>query len=275
MKELPSNFALLPVEPSDAPELVEVYFAAFQNAHSLFAWPRVPNIRKWWEDMLANECQDPHSHMLKIVELISTDSDVTAGTDAANNTDSHGSKVVAFGKWNHPRPTVEIDRKLPEWPEGSAKELNQTKFGTLIERRIEIMGPLEDHWCMSLLSSSTRSSFFHMIMLCQERKNNKTASINEHRAKSIQFYPLSRVVSQLIIDLDLELIATHPSFQGQGLGSVLMVWGTSRADAEGKECYVESAPKGLALYRKHGFIQRNTTTDFVDVDIPGYGLERD
>ncbi|KAL9086093.1 MAG: hypothetical protein Q9165_007305 [Trypethelium subeluteriae] len=220
MKELPSNFALLPVEPSDAPELVDVYFAAFQNAHSLFAWPRIPNIRKWWEDMLAHECQDSHSHMLKIVELSSTKPNVTAGTSAANNTDNDGSKIVAFGKWNHPRPTIEIDRNLPEWPEGSAKEVNQTKFGTLIERRIEIMGPMENHWY-------------------------------------------------------LELIATQPSYQGQGLGSVLMEWGTSRADADGKECYVESAPNGLALYRKHGFVQRNPTTDFVDVDIPGHGPERD
>ena len=54
-----------------------------------------------------------------------------------------------------------------------------------------------------------------------------------------------------------------------------MEWGTSRADAEGKECYVDAASAGLALYRKHAFIQRNPATDYTEVDIKGVGPLRD
>ena len=147
MAALPRNFALLPVSPEDAPELVRVYFAAFQNPHSLSAWPRIPTVRKWWEDMLARECQDAHAHMFKIVKT----PDVQPGiADAANvdttSTESSATEIVAFVKWDHPRPEVEIDRNLPEWPDGSDKEMNQIKFSHLIEQRIRIMGPMENHW---------------------------------------------------------------------------------------------------------------------------------
>ncbi|KAI9654818.1 MAG: hypothetical protein M1821_005812 [Bathelium mastoideum] len=220
MSKLAPNLTLLPVSPEDAPELVAVYFAAFQNAHSLVGWPRTPTVRKWWEDMLAQECQDAHSHMLKIVDSAPAQSNTNNDAISRVSTNNLSPKIVAFGKWNRPRPEVELDKTLPEWPDGSAKELNQTKFGQLVDKRVEIMGPMEDYWY-------------------------------------------------------LELIATHPSYQGRGLGSILLDWGTSRADTEDRNCYVEASPSGLPLYRKFGFSPRNPATDYVEVDIKGHGLERD
>ena len=149
MTALPPNLTLLPVTRNDAPELVNVYFDAFQNAHSLVGWPRVPTVRKWWEDMLARECQEENAHMLKIVDHPNGPADTVNSIGNATRMNSNGQKIVAFVKWVNPRPDVEIDRNLPEWPEGSDKELNQTKFGQLIQRRIEIMGTRENHWCKS------------------------------------------------------------------------------------------------------------------------------
>ena len=113
MKALPPNFELLPVTPADAPDLVSVYFAAFQSAHSLHAWPRIPTIRKWWEDMLARECEDEHSHMLKIVDSSNVDpADVGATANGDTSTGNVLPRIVAFGKMGPSAPQCEDRHKL-------------------------------------------------------------------------------------------------------------------------------------------------------------------
>lgn len=51
----------------------------------------------------------------------------------------------------------------------------------------------------------------------------------------------------------LEMLATHPKFQGKGAGSMLLQWGLQKADEKGVEAYLESSPEGLSLYRRFGF----------------------
>ena len=63
-----STFRLLPAESSDVPTLVDIYFSAFQNTLSLAAFPRTAPVRKWWEDMLYSEIEDPEASFLNIVE---------------------------------------------------------------------------------------------------------------------------------------------------------------------------------------------------------------
>lgn len=64
---------------------------------------------------------------------------------------------------------------------------------------------------------------------------------------------------------DLELLAIHPSFQGQGLASKLLKWGLSRADEEGVEVFLTSSPDGRRLYERNGFGSKDFFSPF-----PGY-----
>lgn len=45
----------------------------------------------------------------------------------------------------------------------------------------------------------------------------------------------------------------HPSYQGRGVGSALIRWGTQRADEEGVFCWVHSSDGGHFAFQKAGF----------------------
>jgi ribosomal protein S18 acetylase RimI-like enzyme len=56
----------------------------------------------------------------------------------------------------------------------------------------------------------------------------------------------------------LQLLATHPDWQRQGLGAALMGVMFERADAEGLPCYLETETvENVAYYRRHGFEVRS------------------
>lgn len=61
------SFQLHPLEKNDIPHCVTIYFAAFQNAHSLGCWPRTPSVRSWWEASILDELHDSGAHWLKVV----------------------------------------------------------------------------------------------------------------------------------------------------------------------------------------------------------------
>ncbi|KAJ0371696.1 hypothetical protein COL26b_009470 [Colletotrichum chrysophilum] len=45
----------------------------------------------------------------------------------------------------------------------------------------------------------------------------------------------------------------HPDFQGKGIGSRLIRWGTEKVDQEGTYCWVQSSMGGVPAYEKYGF----------------------
>ncbi|KAF2676395.1 hypothetical protein K458DRAFT_424720 [Lentithecium fluviatile CBS 122367] len=53
--------------------------------------------------------------------------------------------------------------------------------------------------------------------------------------------------------LALNWMCVLPAYRGQGIGSLLMSAGVSRADALGLECWMEATQMGKRLYEKHGF----------------------
>ncbi len=56
----------------------------------------------------------------------------------------------------------------------------------------------------------------------------------------------------------LQLLATHPDWQRQGIGGQLMRSMFERADAEGLACYLETeTEENVAYYRHHGFEVRS------------------
>lgn len=122
------------LQPGDIPTCVQIYFDAFQNPHSLACWPRVPGIRKFWEDMLREEMGDPNARFLKVV--------VTGSSSGSDN----GFELAAFAKWVAPKPGVEVDTSLPRWPEEADAELCDRTFGAWARRHKELMGT-RGHWC--------------------------------------------------------------------------------------------------------------------------------
>lgn len=121
-------FNLEPVLPSDAVRCVDIYFAAFQNPHSLGCWPRdVPAVRQWWEQMVIEELTEPGSHWLKA-------------------TSRETGEIAGYVKWQEPNPGKEPDTHLPEWPEGADEKLCDETFGAWAKGHRDIMG-LRGHWC--------------------------------------------------------------------------------------------------------------------------------
>ena len=56
----------------------------------------------------------------------------------------------------------------------------------------------------------------------------------------------------------LQLLATHPDWQRQGLGAELMAVTFARAEAEGLPCYLETeSVENVGYYRHHGFEVRS------------------
>lgn len=49
------------------------------------------------------------------------------------------------------------------------------------------------------------------------------------------------------------MLATHPAYHGQGVGTQLLKWGLSRADQERIETFLCASPQGRRLYEKYGF----------------------
>lgn len=62
----------------------------------------------------------------------------------------------------------------------------------------------------------------------------------------------------------LDALAVDPAAQGQGVGRMLVEWGCARADAEGKDAYLESSEAGLNTYRRAGFVEVTKERDGVD-----------
>ena len=77
--------------------------------------------------MIYDELEDPGSHWLKVVDLSS-------------------GHVAGFAKWQQPKPGVEPDTDLPEWPSDADSALCNETFGAWAQCHRELMGR-RGHWC--------------------------------------------------------------------------------------------------------------------------------
>lgn len=48
-------------------------------------------------------------------------------------------------------------------------------------------------------------------------------------------------------------LAIDPTYQGKGIGKMLMQWGCEQSDRDGLPLYLEATPAGRGLYEKCGF----------------------
>ena len=79
--------------------------------------------------MILTELDEPQSHWLKAVST------------------STG-EIAGFAKWQEPKPGVEPDVSLPEWPEGADERLCDETFGAWAQGHRDLMGR-RGHWCES------------------------------------------------------------------------------------------------------------------------------
>ncbi|KAK6544028.1 hypothetical protein TWF694_000742 [Orbilia ellipsospora] len=56
----------------------------------------------------------------------------------------------------------------------------------------------------------------------------------------------------------LHVLVTDPEHQKRGAGSMLLKWGTEKADAAGLPSYLEATEAGLEFYRRAGFVGIHT-----------------
>ncbi|PQE05298.1 putative N-acetyltransferase protein [Rutstroemia sp. NJR-2017a BVV2] len=139
--------------------------------------------------------------------------------------DSSSGTVVAYAKWNYvTEGSAEWkgdEVELPTWPLGADVKVANHFFGTLGRRRVGIMG------CDGDSGSEIPTN---------EPKQKTGRKWRKH------YY--------------LELIATHPDWQGKGAAGKLIRWGLERADKEGVECYLEASPRGKEIYEYFGFEEK-------------------
>lgn len=68
----------------------------------------------------------------------------------------------------------------------------------------------------------------------------------------------------------LDILVTHPQFQGRGAGFKLLAWGCEQADSHGVMMCLESTPAGLALYKRFGFREVRT----IKADMKEFGWNK-
>ena len=138
------TFQLQPLTRRDVPRCVTIYFAAFQNPHSLGCWPRTANVRKWWENMICDELDEVGSHWLKAVSTSTGD-------------------IAGFVKWQEPKHDTEPSTDLPVWPGDADEALCNETFGTWARQHRNLMGR-RGHWCRS---TRVRSNACDLLMPSQ------------------------------------------------------------------------------------------------------------
>ncbi len=134
--------------------------------------------------------------------------------------------IAGYVKWVEPKPGVEPSVDLPAWPEDADQDLCNETFGAWARKHRELFGK-RGHWCQYL------------------------PSLKDHK-------------SELIERPDLEMVATDPAYQGQGIGTKLIRWGLEQADVQKMECYLEASPEAVRLSEKLGFHEADRTDSFIE-----------
>jgi GNAT superfamily N-acetyltransferase len=125
--------------PSDVEDMVDIYFAAFENdlIHKLCFPPSLES-RAFWRNSILTGMSSPTTHYMVVT---------FAKAPAIFN------PTVAYAKWNSPLQEQPI--ALPIWPIGCDKTLADEFFGQLAGVRVALMGTgnnVEDrpHWYLEL-----------------------------------------------------------------------------------------------------------------------------
>lgn len=74
---------------------------------------------------------------------------------------------------------------------------------------------------------------------------------------------------------DIGMVATQPSYQHHGAGTMLLEQILAEADDAGVECYLEATDTAKPLYERHGFVTVNEIRfDPTPYGVQGFEIER-
>jgi predicted GNAT family N-acyltransferase len=149
-------------------------------------------------------------------------------------------EVVSYAIWNFitPRKEEEIEAEMLKdafpWPEDANAEAGNTMMHNTIRKKHEVLAK----WF------GMGSPYACMLGLIIQRHSSLTRT-------------------------DLSVIGTSAKHRKQGAASLLVKWGTERADDYNLPSYLEASKAGYNLYRKYGFAE----VDNLAIEISRWGGE--
>lgn len=201
-------------------------------------------MRAWWEEKFAREAVAPGRVLLKVVDTLDNASGSTGGNEG---------EIAAFAIWKFPKDQSEEkqeqedgeekDEGEGQWPQSSDPVLCERFFGGMAAKREEHMGS-KPHYCTSSLPSthSIYIPFLHPMTILILFLHTL---LHMHHA-----YLVLRTESNRA---DLDMLGTHPSYNGKGIASMLLKWGLDRADHNGVPVFLSASPAAKPMYERRGF----------------------
>ena len=121
-----------------------------------------------------------------------------------------------------------------------------------------------DHFLSMFKGSRLRANFIRLLSLSNIQI---TSCYCFFKYSFSTIHPCHTIANIPYPNLVLHLLVVHPSYQRQGLGSLLIREGLAAADRDIARTYIEASPAGLELYKRHGWVQ----VDEIVLDMSLYG----
>lgn len=260
---------------TDLPTIISIQFAAFQQSSPIerLVYPLGLTPAILTSALVSRErsFHDSQTYHLKIVnsDLVSesgqmqpAERDEEQSVGSSSEVTASKSNTIAFARyymWHEQREAAVWDSpySVREGELGPPGEVNldaaRLFFGQVREltRRF-----VRGRKCVCKLIRYishiyVMSSFFAHVFFNNVKHQHRTSYDYQHVSS-----PITLTISLLTPHIhrpDLSLLATRPSHQHLGAGTMLVQWGIDLADREDLELFLTATPTGHSLYRKMGF----------------------
>ncbi|KAE8333724.1 acyl-CoA N-acyltransferase [Aspergillus sergii] len=105
----------------DIPELIEVWYNAFDTPEMLAIWPNTPGVRQWWDQANRHDMlHKPREKYLKVV-------------------DTRNGRIAAYAKWSL-ETAEERGPRFPPWHSDMDPERNDAFIGSMEIGRARLVG---------------------------------------------------------------------------------------------------------------------------------------
>lgn len=153
-------------------------------------------------------------------------------------------KIAAWASWVRPQHGTgeKVLRDAAPAPEDrprcAAPEILDAQLRYMKESKAMLFGEDGNFWC----ESSRSVLFFFLSVVARCKKMSFLFGIKRSRWSDFPHFLI-----------DLSGLATHPDFQGKGMGAALVRWGMEQAEKDGVPVHLVATPAGRVLYTKLGF----------------------
>ncbi|KNG90543.1 hypothetical protein ANOM_001504 [Aspergillus nomiae NRRL 13137] len=105
----------------DVPELIDVWYDAFNTPEMLAIWPNTPGVRQWWDQ--ANRHDMLHKPLEKYLKVV----------------DTRNGRIAAYAKWSL-QTAEERGPRFPAWHPEMNPERNDAFVGNMEAGRARLVG---------------------------------------------------------------------------------------------------------------------------------------